>query len=150
MSEEQASKFIARALVSASKESPTSVNLVLVLLPSISSEEEGEVIGLGGFGGIDEVDGKRFGDAGIMIEPEFRGKGYALEALRLSIEFALEKLGVDGVSATTLERNVPMVGLLEKKMGWVGERRDSKWGVECLYKMYPAEWEVMKGRLSWN
>lgn len=149
-SEEQSSKFIARSLESASKEIPTSVSLVLVLLPSISSSEEGEVIGLGGFGGIDEEDGKRFGDVGIMVEPEFRGRGYALEALRLSIEFALEKLGVDGVSAATLEMNEPMVTLLERKMGWAGERRDSKWGVECLYKMYPADWEAMKRRMGWS
>lgn len=150
ISEEQSSKFIARSLESASKEMPASVNLVLVLLPTISSEEEGEVIGLGGFGGMDEVDGKRFGDVGIMVEPKFRGRGYALEALRLSIEFALEKLGVDGVSATTLETNEPMMALLERKMGWAGERRDSKWGMECSYKMYPVDWEAMKGRLGWN
>jgi RimJ/RimL family protein N-acetyltransferase len=76
---------------------------MIVLLPSISSppEEEGTVIGLSGFGGIDEIekDGvkKRFADVGAMLDPEYRGNGYAVEAFRLSIEFALSELGLMGL-----------------------------------------------------
>ncbi|KAF4845746.1 hypothetical protein CGCSCA4_v006196 [Colletotrichum siamense] len=111
---------------------PGRVNLAIVHIPN-AGDDEGVVIGLGGFGGINEStsdDGskRRVADVGAMLNPEYRGKGFATEAIRLAVEFAFRGvaeggLQVDAVSATMSERNLPMVGLVEKKLGWVGVRR---------------------------
>jgi len=149
ISASQCETVIERMRVSASEPVPTRVNFVIVQLPSIGSEEEGEVIGLSGFGGIDEVerDGRklRFADAGAMLDPEFRGKGYAFESMRLSIDFALKVLKVDGITCQTDEKNVAMVALAEKKFGWKGVRKqgkDGEWSVK--YEISPGGWEEWK------
>ena len=137
---------------SAAAEVPTRVNLMIVLLPSITSppEKEGIVIGLGGFGGIDEIerDGvvRRYADIGAMLDPEWRGKRYAVEAFRMSIDFAFRELKVDGVSCQMREVNVAMVGLVERKFGWKGMRREDKEGVEVRFEVSPEEWEEWKKR----
>ncbi|KAH0431373.1 acetyltransferase [Colletotrichum camelliae] len=116
---------------------PGRVNLAIVHVPGADAgDADGVVIGLGGFGGINESTtseegggGKRrVADVGAMLNPEYRGKGFAAEAIRLAVEFAFRGveeggLQVDAVSATMSERNLPMVGLVEKKLGWVGVRK---------------------------
>lgn len=127
---------------------PTRVNLVIVLLPRSNSTEEREVIGLSGFGDIDEVDGERYADVGVIVNEEYRGNGYAVESMRLSIEFAFRELKVDGVSCQTLEKNVAMVGLIEKRFGWKGVRREGKYGVEVKFVVKREGWEATKKRSS--
>ncbi|KAJ3942713.1 uncharacterized protein N0V96_006934 [Colletotrichum fioriniae] len=98
-------------------------------------EEEGTVIGFGGYGGINEheEDGQkiRVGDVGVMINSEFRGRGFAAEAVRLAVEWGFRKVAEGGlqlarVSATMSERNVPMRGLVEKRFGWTGVVKPGK------------------------
>jgi hypothetical protein len=43
-----------------------------------------------------------------------------------------------------LERNVPMVGLVEKKFGWKRVRSEGKEGVEVRYEISLEEWEEWK------
>ncbi|KAK1544225.1 acetyltransferase [Colletotrichum paranaense] len=125
---------------------PGRVNLVIVHVGDVSrdtessggreeQEKEGTVIGFGGYGGINEhgEDGQRVrvGDVGVMINPEYRGRGFAAEAVRLAVEWGFEKVAESGlqlerVSATMSERNVPMRGLVEKRFGWTGVVKPGK------------------------
>ncbi|KAM3522905.1 hypothetical protein MY4038_008405 [Beauveria bassiana] len=116
---------------------PSRVNMVIELLPDTASSSSSSssspplVIGLGGYGAIKELvrDGKtiRAGDVGAMIDPEYRGKGYATEAMRLAIDWAFAEatgggggLQLDLVTVTTLEDNVAMVKLAEDRLGLKG------------------------------
>ena len=121
---------------------------MIVLLPSPGAKEELEVIGLSGFGGIDEIEGKRWADAGSMINPEFRGKGYAVESMRMSIEFAFGQLKIHGVSCQMLEKNVAIVGLVERRFGWVGKRSEGKYGRGVRYEVGREEWEQTKEKME--
>ncbi|KAK1447641.1 acetyltransferase [Colletotrichum melonis] len=125
---------------------PGRVNLVIVHVGDVSrdtessggreeQEKEGTVIGFGGYGGINEheEDGQRIrvGDVGVMINPEYRGRGFAAEAVRLAVEWGFRKVAEGGlqlerVSATMSERNVPMRGLVEKRFGWAGVVKPGK------------------------
>ncbi|KAK1507687.1 acetyltransferase [Colletotrichum tamarilloi] len=125
---------------------PGRVNLVVVHVGDVSrdkessggreeQEKEGTVIGFGGYGGINEheEDGQRVrvGDVGVMINPEYRGRGFAAEAVRLAVEWGFRKVAEGGlqlerVSATMSERNVPMRGLVEKRFGWAGVVKPGK------------------------
>jgi len=86
---------------------------------------------------------------GAMINPEYRGKGYAVESMRLSIEFALEELSVEGISCEMLNVNAEMLGLVEKKFGWVGVRRTKSFGTEVRFEVRREEWVKTKERLGW-
>ncbi|TIC95286.1 hypothetical protein CH35J_008292 [Colletotrichum higginsianum] len=126
---------------------PGRVNLVIVYVDGVENTVgvegcEGVVVGLGGFGGIDEHeeeveekdgDGKamrvkvRVGDVGAMVNPGFRGRGFATEAIRLAVEWAFTRVEdggpqFDRVTATMGEANKAMVGLVERKFGWKGSR----------------------------
>ncbi|KAH6665102.1 hypothetical protein B0J14DRAFT_606480 [Halenospora varia] len=90
----------------------------------------GIVVGCSGFGWIglvkegDEGCG-RAGALGIMLNPEVRGKGYALESLRICIDFGLRKLAFEEVRISTNGKNVAMRGLMEGRLGLpteVGEK----------------------------
>ncbi|KAK1465492.1 acetyltransferase [Colletotrichum cuscutae] len=111
---------------------PGRVNLVVV---HVGDEEEGTVVGFGGYGGINEhgEDGRRIrvGDVGVMINPGYRGRGFAAEAVRLAVEWGFRRVAEGGlqlerVSATMSERNVPMRGLVEKRFGWAGVVKPGK------------------------
>ncbi|KAI3549281.1 acetyltransferase [Colletotrichum filicis] len=125
---------------------PGRVNLVIVHVGDVSrdtessggrgeQEKEGTVIGFGGYGGINEhgEDGQRVrvGDVGVMINPGYRGRGFAAEAVRLAVEWGFRKVAEGGlqlerVSATMSERNAPMRGLVEKRFGWAGVVKPGK------------------------
>lgn len=107
------------------------------------------MIGLSGFGGIDDADGERFADIGAMVNEEYRGKGYAVESMRLSIEFAFRELKVEAVSCQMLEKNAAIVGLAEKKFGWTAERKEGKYGLEIKFVVRREEWEDTKKRNGW-
>ncbi|KAF9870373.1 acetyltransferase [Colletotrichum karsti] len=121
---------------------PGRVNLVVVYLDTDAEDSDGRVIGFGGFGGINETEGKvRVGDVGVMIDKEFRGRGFAVEAMRLAVEWAFRGveeggLQLDRVSATMREENVAMVRLVEGRLGWEGVRR----GGEVFFEVTEETW----------
>ncbi|KXH48564.1 acetyltransferase [Colletotrichum nymphaeae SA-01] len=136
---------------------PGRVNLLVVYVGDgtddgkTSSEKEGTVIGFGGYGGINEheEDGRkiRVGDVGVMINAEFRGRGFAVETVRLAVEWGFRKVAEGGlqlerVSATMSERNVPMRGLIEKRFGWAGVVKPGKeeGGGEVFFEVTGETW----------
>jgi RimJ/RimL family protein N-acetyltransferase len=145
----QAESLISKMRLSASATLPTRVNLVVVLLPSPNAAQELEVIGLSGFGGIGVIEGKRWADVGAMINSEHRGKGYAIESMRLSIEFALAELSVEGISCEMLDVNTEMLGLVEKNFGWVGVKNTKRFGIEVRFEITREEWAKTKERMGW-
>ncbi|KAF6829439.1 GCN5-related N-acetyltransferase protein [Colletotrichum plurivorum] len=135
---------------------PGRVNLLIVHVPGVdntlaSTADDGVVIGFGGFGDIKDLeeDGKkiRVGDVGAMINAEYRGKGFATEAIRLAVEWAFTSVEdggpqLDRVSATMSEKNEPMIGLVEKKLGWKGVVKPGKeeGGGEMYFEVTKDAW----------
>ena len=130
---------------------PSRVNMMVCLtepdLPSSSGNGD-IIIGLGGYGAIKdwERDGKkiRAGDVGVLLDPKYRGKGYAVEAMKLAIEWAFTPVSKGGpqldlVTITTLEDNAAMVALTEQKLGQAGK------GV-----LRPAEFDENKQEKYWE
>ncbi|KAI0132123.1 acetyltransferase [Xylariales sp. AK1849] len=154
---------------------PGRVNLVVVYLGDEGTDEGhdlrkkgGLVVGLGGFGSIKdvspatnepvpEVEGQareflRVGDVGAMINADYRGRGFAVEAVRLAMEWGFKQasdggLQLDKITATTLAANEPMVAVLSRKIGWEGKAGPpaEKEGMEEInYEMFAKEWEARK------
>ncbi|MBD3637273.1 MAG: GNAT family N-acetyltransferase [Crocinitomicaceae bacterium] len=77
---------------------------------------------------------------GILIEKEHRGKGYALEALELLEEYALNVVGIRNLYCNILEDNETSQKLFEKagyvqvgrKVKWFNDRVD--WLDELMYQ----------------
>lgn len=136
---------------------PTSVNL-LVVLSKEGEAEEYEAIGLGGYGAIKtlERDGKKVsaGDVGVVLDHQYRGKGYAVEAMRMSIDWAFRSLEdgglqLDLVTVTTSTENEPMICLTDEKLGLKGKSivRDGEFSHKEMYwEITPQEWEVLRPR----
>ncbi|KAK6087446.1 acetyltransferase [Seiridium cupressi] len=153
---------------------PGRVNLALVYVGQEGTEEGDELrkkgglmIGIGGYGSIKDLspatgepmpepkegeearkeDFLRVGDVGAMINPEYRGRGFAKEAVRLAMEWGFKSaadggLQLDKITATTLKKNAAMVTVLDR-FGWKGQDRTNKEGLEELeYEMGWEQWEA--------
>lgn len=103
---------------------------------------KGEIVGLSGSGHIyTREDGKRVADAGIIINPEARGKGYAYESLRITIDYSLRILQLDEVTVEMRDANMAMRGLMDKKFGLRPTvSPDLKFGDEYSYRVTRKEW----------
>lgn len=112
----------------------TRLNLVVVA--------EGDVVGLSGMGHIHtREDGKRIGDAGVMIIPDARGKGYAYESLRITMDYALRVLGLDEVTVEMREANVEMRGLMDGRFHVTAAVSEAlEFGNEYSYRFGREEW----------
>lgn len=116
---------------------PAKANLFVV--------EDDEPIGIAGFGCIKtlEREGKsvRAGDAGVVLEVGKRGKGYATEAMLLTLDFGAAAvseggLQLDLLTITTLEDNEAMIKVIER----LGFSKDSA-------IVRPAEFDKSKQEL---
>ncbi|KAJ3399698.1 hypothetical protein HDU80_007676 [Chytriomyces hyalinus] len=157
---------------------PTRVNMAIVYLGDATTAEGRELaskgglmIGIGGFGSIKNLspssgepvpeaaegtttsaDFLRVGDVGAMINSEYRGRGFAHEAMRLAMEWGFKKaadggLQLDKVTATTLADNKPMIAVLSRKLGWEGKAvpaTEPEGKDEVYYEMSVEEWEARK------
>lgn len=147
---------------------PSRYNLVILsTIPSKRPSTPLPIIGITGFGNIDTFDVdeaaakgvteessvwdeekgklvKRVADVGVMIEPEWRGRGYGKECVEICTRFAFERLGVQEVTATMLKENVEMRGLMDG-LGWEGVEKDvvsgGKPAVEWQYRMGKKRWK---------
>jgi len=112
----------------------TAVNNVVVI--------NGHVRGISGLGEMTiKPDGTKLGDAGIMISPSERGKGFAVETLRMVYDHAFRVLGMDRVDVSSVKENMPMQGLMEGKFGL--KRTfivDKRFGNDYQWEMTKEEW----------
>lgn len=127
--------IITRMRSSAALETPDRVNLVVV-----DTSLDDQVVGLGGFGHISTNGDERIGDAGIMLQPEVRGKGYGVEALKLTLNYAFDELKLDAVTLTMLKKNVAMWTLIDTKLKLQGTERESEFGTEKSYIVQSNDW----------
>jgi RimJ/RimL family protein N-acetyltransferase len=100
------------------------------------------VIGTAGLGWIGRsVDGKMIGDAGIMLDSDFRGKGYAYEVLRIIIDHGFRVLEMDEIHIATRDANVAMKGLMNSKLRFLASPiNDQKFGNEWIWRITRDQW----------
>ncbi|KAG2184571.1 hypothetical protein INT43_000480 [Umbelopsis isabellina] len=127
--------IITRMCSSAAMDIPDRVNLVVV-----DTSLDNQVVGLGGFGHIATDGDERIGDAGIMLQPEARGKGYGVEAIKLTMKYAFDELKLNAVTLTMLKKNVAMWTLIEQKLKLQGTERESEFGTEKSYMVRAKDW----------
>ncbi|MCJ1397935.1 hypothetical protein MMC11_001131 [Xylographa trunciseda] len=110
---------------------------------SLVIEAEGNAVGVGGFGWIgalkDGSDG-RVGDAGVMLNPEARGKDYAYEAMRMTIDHALRVLQFDEVTISLTKANTAMRGLMDKKFRLPPKEFKGDHGMDLQYSIKKDDW----------
>jgi len=116
---------------------------------------DGVVCGVGGLGWISEhKEGEPWiGDAGIMLDVGARRKGYAYEALRMSIDWGIRVLGVDEMTVGCTSENKPMFQLMEKKFGLGPEKaleKLQKWGSSRVWHFPRDEWLERAEREGWQ
>ena len=54
------------------------------------------------------------GELGCVLLPEYRGKGFMTEAMRLSIDFGFRRIGLEKIFAVTSKNNSAAIRLLER------------------------------------
>jgi len=77
----------------------------------LESPDDGSPMGICGLFKRDNLD---YPDIGYSLLPEFRGRGYALEAARAVLIHARDYLGLSQLKAIVSQDNTPSVRLLEK------------------------------------
>ena len=93
----------------------------------IVRRETREAVGSVGLNGPPDAEGMVL--AGYSVYPEFQGHGYATEAMRALVAWALAQPGVTRVRATIPPGNAPSLRVAEKAgMRLVGTERDDEVG----------------------
>jgi RimJ/RimL family protein N-acetyltransferase len=102
----------------------------------------GKTVGIGGFGWIGKKqDGTMIGAAGIMLDSEFRGQGYGLETLRITIDHGFQVLGLDQVQVACRDANAAMKALMNSKLGFPASATEGdRFGNDWIWKITPEEW----------
>jgi len=107
-----------------------------------------ELIGVTGFEDISWNNGTAIIYIGIGGEKD-RGKGYGMEALKLTMEFGFQELNFHKIQLTVLEYNQPAIKLYEK-LGFKREgvyrefiHRDGIRYDMYLYGILRSEWEAI-------
>lgn len=80
----------------------------------IKENEEGRRVGICGFNAIFVRDGLKYADAGVMVAAEETRKGYAMEAVRIMLEYGFKEAGLDRVQFETMTVNKAFRGLMGK------------------------------------
>ena len=96
-----------------------------------------------------KIDGfqKHNGEIGFNLSPDYQGRGYATEAVKVLFDYAFEKLGLHRIIGICDARNEGSVKLMER----IGMRREAHfkenvwfkgtWGDEYVYAVLKGEWE---------
>ncbi|KAJ5159628.1 uncharacterized protein N7482_006632 [Penicillium canariense] len=106
------------------------------------------IAGLGWIGPANSNDAshqaERAGAAGVMLQPLWRGKGYAYEALRVVFEYGIRELGLVEIHVGSHSGNLPMKSLMEKKFGLQPEVKAEElvdqFGNDLLWIVKREEW----------
>lgn len=98
---------------------------------------DGLVIGTGGLGWIGQrsSDGKWIGDAGMMITPAQRGKGYAYEALRMILDYGYRVLIMDEIHVSCVDKNDAFKSLMNVKFGFSAAPCQDKFGNNWIWRI---------------
>ena len=75
-------------------------------------KSSGKMIGTCGFSAI--VSEHRSAEVGYVLNPAYRGQGYAGEALSAVLDFAFRKMALNRVEAKCVEDNVPSERVMQK------------------------------------
>lgn len=103
-----------------------------LLRPIAMREAEPEAIGLINFHG--PPDDRGFVEVGYELRPEFRGQGYAIEAVRALFDWAARERGIRRFRAGIAPGNERSINLVTKLgMRRVGAQWDEDDGLELLY-----------------
>ncbi|CAG5159059.1 uncharacterized protein ALTATR162_LOCUS5391 [Alternaria atra] len=103
-----------------------------------------KIVGTGGLGWIGrrKTDGKLIGDAGLMLDTDFRNSGYGYESLCMIIDHGFGVLGIDEVHMACVNANAAFKGLMNKKFGFQAERiEDKMFGNELIWRIAKEVWE---------
>ena len=91
---------------------------------AVIEKESGRMIGTCGFTSIDPVN--NVGEIGYVLNPSYRGRGYATEAAREVIRFGAEVLGLHRIEARFMKGNEDSVRVMERLgMSFEGYSTDS-------------------------
>ena len=91
---------------------------------AIIDRESRRMIGTCGFARIDTENDSA--ELGYVLNPDFCGKGYALEAAREVVRFGFEQLGLNRIGARFMEGNERSLNLMKKLgMSFEGYQRDA-------------------------
>ena len=116
---------------------------------AVKNFEQQELIGVTGFENISWNNGTALIYIGIG-EEKHRGRGYAKEALKLTMEFGFEELNFHRIYLTVLEYNESAINLYErlgfKREGVYREfiHRDGRRYDMYLYGILRSEWDAFK------
>ena len=115
---------------------------------AIKNIKQEEFIGVTGFEDISWNNGTAIIYIGIGGE-KHRGKGYGMEALKLTMEFGFQELNFHKIQLTVLQYNEPAINLYEK-LGFKREgvyrefiHRDGIRYDMYLYGILRSEWEAL-------
>jgi len=100
------------------------------------------IIGDAGFEWIGETLGCKEGEMGCFLIPEYWGNGYGVEAARLVLELAFDRMEAEAVWASCDERNTAS----EKLMKRCGMLRNISKETEGrrLYQITKSQWSAIK------
>lgn len=123
----------------------------IVLDTSDNREEAVGICGLGWIGpadkspvgdDVDIIEPGRVGDAGVVVNPDARRKGYGAEALRMAIDYALKELDLVEVRVGTPSSNIAMRRLMEVKYQMEPEVKQEKdrFGNDLLWRINKQTW----------
>lgn len=77
-------------------------------------------------------------DIGFGFLDRFTGKGYAYEAAKATLNYAIDTLNIPRIIAITDPNNIRSKKLLEKiGLKYVGQIEEEEYGVSILYANYP-------------
>lgn len=101
----------------------------MLVLKSEDGSGEETIIVVGGFGSIKnrKRDGRRIrvGDAGVMMDLDYKRLSYGLEAMKMAIEWVYTpasegRAQLDLVTIMALEENKSMLQLMIRSLNWWG------------------------------
>ena len=89
------------------------------------------------------------GDCGIMIELTERSKGYGREGLRTLFDYVFGTLGLDRLTLSVAEENLPMRRLADK-LGLSPGRIEPRapFGRQVVYQLAEENWCIKHGRVE--
>lgn len=91
---------------------------------AITDTASGKMIGTCGFAAIDTVN--EVGEIGYVLNPDYHGRGIAVEAARAVMSFGFEELGMHRIEARFMDGNEASRRVMEKLgMGFEGFAREA-------------------------